>query len=308
MRVLLVGLLLVTQTWLVASDLVLFPESSYHLDRVKAPGVGRSQIDPDDKYGHNLRSSNPKALTRPGDRNFRERALVIFYHIPKNGGTSVYSLLDKQFPTKDICKYYFYHEIHHGMLQTIRHYRFVRGHVFYAQLKNLPAKRITFLREPVARVLSEHRFWLKYVQQGIPDQLYKEHFLPAGDPLDTVTNHQCLFLSSFDPRCPFIPMKQHLKSACYNLKRNFFFVGILEKFEESIAGLYVKMGWQKPTEIPKLNTTTDIVETYPPQVLKQIAARNWADIKLYMFAKKLFKKQCPQKHVVASSRGRRGHP
>ena len=56
-------------------NLVLIPENSCHLDRVKAPGLERSQIDPDCEYGRNLRSSNPRALTRPGERNFRELAL-----------------------------------------------------------------------------------------------------------------------------------------------------------------------------------------------------------------------------------------
>jgi O-6-methylguanine DNA methyltransferase len=55
--------------------LVLIPENSYRPRCVKAPGVERSQIGQYQEYGPDLRSLNPGALTRGGDRNFRELAL-----------------------------------------------------------------------------------------------------------------------------------------------------------------------------------------------------------------------------------------
>lgn len=216
---------------------------------------------------------------------------LVFVHVPKTAGTSFETLLKDRFSPKETCSMLYYYEIGTSKpLKWIFSHKFIWGHFFYSQIKSTPYKKITFVREPIQRVLSEHRYWMKYFVLPKKDLnvCYKGHFLPPGDPLYTMTNHQCLFLSSFDPRDPTISIEQHLRSACSNLEKEFFFVGIADELEASIYSLYALMGWEKPSTIPHMIPTTELIEEYPQELLDTIAKRNWADIQLYEFAKKLF--------------------
>lgn len=219
-------------------------------------------------------------------------APLIFYHIPKTGGTTVTSLLNQQFPRSSICPDNFYYELNNRTLSELMNYRFIRGHFFFhSQLLAIPeAKRIVFLRDPVERVLSEQRFFERHYSNR-PDDLYKEHFLPPGPPIQTAKNQQCLFLSSLDPTDPTISDAHHLESAKHNLEHAFFFIGLMEKMNESITKLYNLMGWQLPKNIPKHQITQENPRLRDTPLLQAIAERNWADIELYEFAKALFEGQ-----------------
>ena len=228
---------------------------------------------------------------------------LIFVHIPKTAGTSFWHLLQEKFSKEDTpySDAYsrrtppglYYYDLDDKPPDWFARYKLIWGHIFYSQVKNIPARKITFLRDPVKRVLSEHRYWLKYfVYRNVSQDIFcKGHFLPPGDPLYTMNNHQCLFLSGLDPRDPTIPIEKHLKSACTNLRKSFFFVGITEELQVAIYRLYEMMGWEKPTSRPRGESTTDIVEEYSKDLLADIARRNWADIELYKFAQKLFHKK-----------------
>ena len=50
------------------------------------------------------------------------------------------------------------------------------------------------------------------------------------------------------------------------------------------------MGWNIPQEIPHLNAT-DKTSQFRPEILKKIAAQNWADIELYEYASALYDTQ-----------------
>lgn len=217
---------------------------------------------------------------------------LIFYHIPKTGGTTVTSLLNQQFPPHTICPDNFYYEIEQRSFTELMNFRFIRGHFFFhSNLLKIPhTKKIVFLRNPVERVLSEQRFFEAYYLQH-PDLLYKEHFLPPGQPIKTVKNQQCRFLSSLNPLDPMISDAMHLKSAKHNLEHAFFFIGLTEKMDESITRLYSLMGWNPPTTIPKYQATAENPELRDPSLLEAIQQQNWADIELYEFAKNLFMRQ-----------------
>ena len=147
----------------------------------------------------------------------------------------------------------FYYEIDALTPEERQQYTFFRGHFFYFQFQNQAAKRITFLRDPVERVLSEHRFWIKCYQNREED-LYHEHFLPPGDPLFTMQNHQCLFLSSLNPKDSTIPIQKHLESAKVNLANGFFFVGITEDLDNGLKAFYSLMKWPPLNNVPHLQT------------------------------------------------------
>jgi hypothetical protein len=213
---------------------------------------------------------------------------LIFVHVPKTGGMSLTTLLDLRFASSEICPAYFYYNIDNQPKMALPKYKLLRGHFFYAQVRHLRGKKITILREPVKRALSEHRFWLRFGRGPTPDALVRLHFLPPGDPLYVMTNHQCLFLSSFDPRDPTITTEQHLQSAKENLANNFWFVGITDDLDNGIRTLYSMLGWGTPGVIPRRNVTGPSREPFSEALLEEIRQRNWADIELYEFAKQLY--------------------
>jgi hypothetical protein len=213
---------------------------------------------------------------------------LIYVHVPKTGGQSVIALLDPHFQRNEICPAYFYYNMDTQPKDSLTTYKLLRGHFFYAQVRHLRGKKITIIREPVKRTLSEHRFWLRYNRGPLPNALVRLHFLPPGDPLYVMSNHQCLFLSSYDPRDPTITIEQHLKSAKENLANDFWFVGITEDLDNAMRTLHSKLGWAIPSEIPRRNSTRPTGETYTSEFLEEIRTRNWADVELYEFAKELY--------------------
>jgi sulfotransferase famil protein len=234
------------------------------------------------------KNDNKKFPLKPNENQF-----FIFYHIPKTAGQSICSLLKHQFAKEITCPDEYYYQVEERSIEDLRKFKYFRGHFFYNSnlLELKKSKKIVFLREPIHRVLSEQRFYEAHLPLG-PNALLvlkKTHFLPEGLPINTVSNQQCLFLSSLDRNDPSITSEMHLASAKKNLSKEFFFIGITEYLEESIHALYKLMGWQIPETIPRLNTTDRIkLKDIDTQVIEGIKQRNSHDIELYEFAKDLF--------------------
>ncbi len=209
---------------------------------------------------------------------------IYFLHIPKTGGVTVASLLEDQYSVKEtdaLLRAYGTHYYCYDIKNALNEYKF-----------------ITFLRHPIARVLSDHR----YLKKNFPGSSYnlQVHFLPPeGDPIDTASNIACKVLSKLDPNDSKIPIERHLESAKKTLTEDVFFLGITEKMNESIEMLFGLMGWELPEEIPLHNSTDSANVVYSQEVLNGIAERNWADIELYEYALKLFEEQ--KKYLLKKS-------
>jgi Sulfotransferase family len=214
---------------------------------------------------------------------------LVFYHIPKTAGCTTRFLLETQYDFKDVCPSMFYFEIESKRPKDLEKYQLFSGHFFFnSNLKYIDAKRITFMRDPIERIISEQRFYKKFYEDSERRSLLSiQHYNPEGDPIDNVSNLQVLYLSSLDRNDLSLSYEKHYESALYNLKHHFDFVGIVEDYERSIRSLFDLMGWRQMEIIPVLQSAEVALEV-DQIVIEEIKKRNQYDIMLYEEAKKLF--------------------
>jgi len=174
---------------------------------------------------------------------------LAFVHINKTAGTTFTQYLRDHFVQRDSIAPPFYGSFDDiGIHDPSR--ELFWGHFSYAQFsqQRRPAWFITFVREPVQRVISQYRSlhnpanlradW----QRVLPAEARRamefaqrasfEEFVCSNDPfiLGHIQDLQTLFLSSVRNR----ENAEFLSSALSNLKQRFLFVGTTERFDESI--------------------------------------------------------------------------
>lgn len=204
---------------------------------------------------------------------------IYYLHIPKAGGTSVAALLQDQYTAEQTT----------GRKALLHAYG---THFYYNRIQHMTKeyKLVVFLREPIARVLSEHRFMSR--TGPVDPRPLQLHMLPTeGNPIDTASNVVCRILSKHKDSDPNITIEQHLQSAKETLSQDTFFLGITEKMNESLGLLFEQLGWELPDEIPFHNVTDTSKDTYTQEVLDGVAKRNWADIELYKYGLELYEAQ-----------------
>jgi hypothetical protein len=215
---------------------------------------------------------------------------IFFLHIPKSGGLTLRAILTDHY---SVGTYKSGSKLD-GVFDSLADYSLVCQHFRYFDVKEsfVDFMKMTFLRDPVSRVISEHHYILdrNHPKKGTAGVL-KDHFLPSeGDPIETAENIACKCLSRLNPLDSSIPIEKHLESAKESLAHDFDFIGITERMEESIALFCNLVGWEIPAWTPTHNTTPRKI-SYSQEILDAIALRNWADIALYKYAIELFEKQ-----------------
>jgi len=222
---------------------------------------------------------------------------LCFMHIPKTAGNSLGRDMAKRFPESRV-----FHDpswaiqpIMDFPLYIRNSYQMVWGHALFTQFRAVqPTNQVyvTMLRDPIERTIStyyyilsrpEHPFYPKVKSMSLEDFLLWEE-------QDAVESHdlQTRYMSGVIDRTKDPDIDQ----ACSVLRDKFMFVGLVERYEESLALLNFTFGWPA-SEVKYLNTTpvrakqSDIA----PNVLRLIRELNQNDIILYKFAEELFNEQ-----------------
>jgi hypothetical protein len=219
---------------------------------------------------------------------------MAFVHIPKTAGATVTTMFEAAY-SKDQVR---------GAGNWLRHPRatgreisrvrwtgawtglpVVVGHIPYGLFeKHMPPDTVymTFLREPVDRVLSHYH---RHVEPKARKAMSLEEALEAAMP--DVTNLATRFLCG-DPA----PLGDLRAGALDDAKANlgsFAFVGIQERFEESVVLLQRTLGL---AAVPYLNQHVSIdrpaVDEIPDELRSAIQEHNRLDMELYAFALELF--------------------
>ena len=211
---------------------------------------------------------------------------ISFVHINKTAGTTFTQYLRSHFCDQQTVAPPFYGDFAQIGIDNPAVELFW-GHFTYAQFiaKRTDAWFISFLRDPIQRVISQYRSlhnpknlnggW----EEVLPPHARKamafaheanfEEFIFSDDPfiLGHIVDLQTLFLSSY--RNTNHP--EFLSSAIDNIRRKFLFVGITERFEESIDLFRYQL--QSPFPYRAAVHQANISQRYPVELTDRTRAR-----------------------------------
>ena len=205
---------------------------------------------------------------------------IIYIHIPKTAGSSVLEFFQQNYEQSEIQVVKRRDFKEHAPITPTELIRKVvnpetkvlLGHFTFREVEPLVLdhpgiKIITFLREPVQRVISNFLFFKQRIlTRKVPDKLLKRKKESLLDyaRLSESQNRMSVFLEGID-------------------LNSFFFVGLMESFDEDIALLAEALGLNVE-DVPKANknkffNTRDF--QISPEELDELKSLNMEDVALY---------------------------
>jgi hypothetical protein len=254
-----------------------------------------------------------------------EREAVVFIHMPKTGGTTLRSLLEKQFPADRVCPVQ-EDKLHLLSVAELGQFDFFAGHFDGSSLCFIPRKKIktvVLFREPRARLISYYRFLRAHPNRDeyandscirAAHELTAEEFFeyPPIRHLVLVNNHYLIALGaslSWYERKLGLPLsKEEIFSALEEAKRQIratTAIGITERFDQSVELICKALHLEKPPSIAPLHVTSNFVEldarfrrvepvTMTPRLASALNELTVYDEELYRFATQEFERQCAE--------------
>ena len=228
---------------------------------------------------------------------------LIFLHIPKTGGSTVYKILDRQYSRAQTLRLEEDSQI--AAFKTFpvakrgRH-RLIEGHLHFGLHRFIPraSTYITFLRKPVERVLSFY-----YYARSTPDHylyplLSAERLdlkmLFARELTSELCNGQTRQVAGDEWEDPHRAVtRAALERAQANLRTHFRVVGILEEFDASLLLLRRAFDWHLPFYVKENVTKEKPADmSQDDETRRLIKDANALDLELYEYACGLFEEQC----------------
>ncbi len=179
---------------------------------------------------------------------------LIFLHLPKNGGTTLHSILSRWYRGSESFDI---RVIDHVRLNTEEFLalpesrrnkiKLLKGHMQFGLHKylNEPVDYITILREPCERIISFYNYVLRrpnhrLYQAVAGENMSLNEFVNWASDGD-IHHGQVRWISGIDDRPELMYEK-----ALENIHSHFSFVGILEQFDESVLLLRQMYGFPFP--------------------------------------------------------------
>ena len=212
-------------------------------------------------------------------------SVCLFLHLPKTAGTTLKTCIYDEYAVEDGWTrgwvrdgiYYFPYGFRKAkrprFTRAVREtlgrddVRAVVGHFWFGlhRLVPRPSFYVTLLRDPVERVVSLYHHLLRE-EAELLDGVSLHEFVTELR-LREVDNDQTRRIAGVEP--PFGAVDEAvLELAKRNLAERFAFVGVTERFDESLLALKRRLGWEYVLYIPALvNHDRPAASSLPPETL-----------------------------------------
>ena len=230
---------------------------------------------------------------------------IVFLHIPKTAGSTFHSILSKQYSIKKTITIkpnlvgkinqplvstfsylnYCNEFISRNFNELIANYELIKGHFTWPKYDVNGVKYITFLREPIERVISNYKHIRKvYESSRNEEYLSLVEFIDGNVDL-SVDNLQVRMLVNKLNQQEIIQVDDLYRA--YEVLRKYFKVGLTEYFDKSVYSMKADFNWKRVFYTTKNVSSGNLSVT--DDVLSVIKEKNQFDVKLYELVKKDWK-------------------
>ena len=238
------------------------------------------------------------------------REVCLFLHLPKTAGSTLKACLWDEYAIESANDdgwfhdgiYYFPSGFHKARRPRFGRatraalarddLRAVTGHFWFGVHRHVPRPSVyvTLLREPVERVVSLYHHILRAGGERYHDEVVArgaslEEFVSTFGCRE-VDNDQTRRIAGVEP--PFGEVDAAVLERAKRNLRGFAFVGLTERFDESLVALKRRLGWEYVLYLPALvNRDRPALAALPPAAVAAIEAHNEHDRALYEYAERL---------------------
>ena len=218
---------------------------------------------------------------------------LIYLHIPKTGGTTVRSIIERLYEGSALFTVYDDSPSHNSMSdldslssEARKSIQIYCGHVSYGfhQPAGVKPNYTALLRHPIDRVLSFYHHTMTYDSEWKDKPVSLVKFIHSKNP--QMNNHQTRIVSGMGApfnQCP----EEMLWKAIENIEKEFLFVGVSELFDESLLVLSETVGWSDPFYIKEnVSKGRPVAEYFSQMEINVIKNHNQLDLLLYAYVKK----------------------
>lgn len=227
---------------------------------------------------------------------------LIFIHIPKTGGSTFHSIINKRYDSSEIYNVFGSKQNDEEIKNFIElpvykkeRIKLLKGHMPFGLHSYLNDRfsYITFLRNPVDRVISQY-YYIKKNKNNPNHEIVEGDAMSISDFVESgivtgMNNGQARFITGDVNRLPYGDDTNLLSDAKENINRYFRWVGVTERFDESMISLWNILEWDKKPYYIKQNVSKvrKSLSEIDEKDLRVVKNYNSVDEKLYEYANQL---------------------